>query len=152
MSAWMERNDCMSNSESFGDRRANGPYPCVVPTTAIAHTTQMTAEVSRGPKRNAAQMRNGVQRNVQGSFLTSECSSGENTTLEVRTVVTKRMVVGPLLHSEVSSVETKSAAASANRGFDHFQLRLVHHRSRNGVKTSAPAASPSHQVRQMMAY
>src|SRR5437870_4385626 len=104
MSAWMERNDCMSNSESFGDRRANGPYPCVVPTTAIAHTTQMTAEVSRGPKRNAAQMRNGVQRNVQGSFLTSECSSGPKTI------------------PEISSVETKSAAASANRGFDHFLL------------------------------
>src|SRR5207302_9199474 len=83
MSAWMERNDCMSNSESFGDRRANGPYPCVVPTTAIAHTTQMTAEVSRGPKRNAAQMRNGVQRNVQGSFLTSECSSGPKTIPEI---------------------------------------------------------------------
>jgi hypothetical protein len=94
----------------------------------------MIAEASRGPKRKAAQMRNGVQRNVQGSFLTSECSAGPKTI------------------AEISSVETKSAAASSNWGFDHFQRGLAHHRSRNGVKTSAPAASPSHQVRQMMPY
>src|SRR5207244_11063558 len=109
MSAWMERNDCMSNSESFGDRRANGPYPCVVTTTAIAHTTHMTAEASRGPKRNAAQMRNGVQRNVQGSFLTSECSSGPKTS------------------PEISSGGTKSPAASANRGGDATPARVVAH-------------------------
>src|SRR5438105_1344291 len=101
----------------------------MVPTTAIAHTRQMVAEASRGPNRNAAQIRNGVHRNVQGSFRTSECNTGPKTI------------------PEISSVEARSAAASANWRFDHFRLGLALHNSKNGAKTSAPAASPSHQVR-----
>src|SRR5437773_8937064 len=130
----MERKDFNSNNESLGDGRANGPQPCFVPTTAIAHTRQMIAEASRGPKRKATHTRNGVQRNVQGSFLTAECNNGPKTI------------------PEMSSVEANSAAASTNCCLDQLRLGLAHHRSKKGAKTSAPAAAPSHQVRQIIPY
>src|SRR5262249_9608672 len=94
----------------------------------------MMADASRGPKRKAAQMRNGVTKNVQGSF---------------------RMWVwniDPKTISEMSSVEANSAAASTIWLRDHFQRTLALHSSRNGAKTNPPAASPSHQVRQIIPY
>src|SRR5215470_2290642 len=94
----------------------------------------MMADASRGPNRNAAQMRNGVTKNVQGSF---------------------RMCVwniDPKTISEMSNIEANNAAASTIWLRDHFQNRLTLHRSRNGAKTKTPVASPSHHVRQMIPY
>src|SRR5215831_3477465 len=106
----------------------------MLPTTAIAHTMQMIAEASRGPNRKAAQIRNGMQRNVQGSFLTCKCSTGPKTI------------------PEMSSVAANSAAASPNCHGDQRGMGLALHKSRNGAKTNAPAASPSHHVRQIIPY
>src|SRR6266852_6742096 len=103
----------------------------MVPSTASKHRRQMMTEASRCPKRNAAQTSNGVHKKVQGSL---------------RIWAWKK---GPKMIPAVRSVEQNKAPASKYWRLDHFTRGRSVQRSRKGVKTRAPAASPSHQVRQI---
>src|ERR1700682_3849540 len=129
--AMTPRKDCRRRSESFGVSRTKGPLPCTVPTTAIAESSQRAAEDSRWPKRKALQTRNGVQRNVQGSPLTR---AWRKTPKTIPAVIVS---------------ETSKTPASKNWRFVQFRDSFAPHSKSRGVNIKAPAASPSHQVRQM---
>src|SRR5437660_1684053 len=94
----------------------------------------MTAEASRGPKRKAAQTRNGTHKNVQGSFLI--CA----------------LKIGPKIMPAVKSVEKNKTDNSRSCFPVQCSRAFEVHKSRNGVKMRAPAVSPSHQVRQISPY
>src|SRR3981189_754795 len=101
--AMTPRKDCRRRSDSFGVSRTKGPLPCTVPTTAMAESRQMAAEDSRWPKRKAAQTRNGVQRNVQGSPFTRAWKK------------TQKTVPAVIIN------EASKTPASANWRFVHFK-------------------------------
>src|SRR4029077_1920554 len=100
----------------------------------MVHRTQMTAEASRGPKRKAVQTKKGVHKKVHGSFLIWAWKTG------------------PKTMPAVKSVQVNKTHASRSCFFDHVTRGFKVQRSRKGAKIRAPAASPSHQVRQLSPY
>src|SRR4029077_3207260 len=97
----------------------------------MAESRQMAAEDSRWPNRKAVQTRNGVHRNVQGSPFTLD---GKNT---------------PKIVQAAALSDPRQTPPSTNWRFVNFKDRVAPQSSTKGVNINAPAASPSHQVRQM---
>ena len=66
MMAMMPMNVCSSSSDVLCDSLANGPNPRKVPQVAITARAQTAVAAFRRPNRNAAQIRNGMQRYSNG--------------------------------------------------------------------------------------
>jgi len=121
---------CRRRSDSFGVLCTKGPKPCKVPQMAIPDSTRIAVAASRCPKRNAAQMKKGTQRNANGWFLISDGKSP------------------PKMVSPARERHGKRTAASRIRFRVHRTRRRALQSTSAGATTRSPTASPSHHVNQ----
>src|SRR5690349_14294657 len=119
---------CSMSREVLGEPfTTKGPAPCRVPLMAITATNRIPRVVIRCPNRNAAQKSGGRQRNSIGARLAAHVEPGSNAI-------------------PVASNRTTNRSPPSTTRVRVIRLgRRAHSRSR-GATTTAPTASPSHQV------
>ena len=107
---------------------ANGPAWAIVAQMAKIVRMTATVAVSRGPRRNAAQINGKIARNPSGLVYWERGNSGLNVMRPTRIA------------------QPNTAAMSRNSRPSIARQSVTAHRTMTGVTTSAPAVSPSHHV------
>ncbi len=109
----------------------NGPACLIVAQMVKPVRIRLTVAVSRGPRRNAAQTSGRIARKPSGLEYSARGSSGLKAMRPTPRVTASTAII------DITSPRSKSA---------HSERA---HSTITGVTTSAPAASPSHQVTQI---